>query len=605
MSPRRGAAAAQFLRHPARRGSRATAGSTGAPARLRRSTPLLRLLLPAVLLVAFLAAPTGASATPEEGIHNIKHVVMIMQENRSFDSYFGTFPGADGIPTGICVPDPAHGGCVKPYHDNEDQNTGGPHGSEATTTDIAGGAMNGFVASADQGLECTTTEPNCSGCKLHASCVDVMGYHDAREIPNYWTYAKDFALQDNMFESASSWSLPEHLYLVSAWSAVCKNGDEEGFSCVGSLSPDKPGNIIEGPIQRGVTTYGWTDITYLLAKHGVSWRYYVFEGREPDCESDESLTCAPVSQSPRTPGIWNPLADFTAVKQDKQLSNIQGLNSFYSAVHETSKCGLPNVSWIDPTIQVSEHPASSIKTGQAYVTTLVNSIMRSPCWGSTAIFLSWDDWGGFYDHVRPPVIDEQGYGLRVPGLVISPYAKSGYIDHQQLSHDAYLKFIEDDFLSSQRLNSKNDGRPDNRPDVREEAPGLGSITEEFNFSQAPRAPVLLSPHPPMGPPSTPPGGGPIAPTVLSGAATSRTERSATLNASVNPNGSAVTSCVFEYGTTEYSSRTSCIPATVSGSSMVSVSAPVSKLSPHTTYFFRVVATNAGGPGTNTGSFSTK
>jgi hypothetical protein len=99
--------------------------------------------------------------------------------------------------------------------------------------------------------------------------------------------------------------------------------------------------------------------------------------------------------------------------------------------------------------------------------------MEGPDWDSTAIFLSWDDWGGFYDHVVPPQIDDNGYGLRVPGLVISPYAKRGYIDHQVLSSDAYLKFIEDDFLGGARLDPKTDGRPDPRPDVRENQKLLG------------------------------------------------------------------------------------------------------------------------------------
>ena len=199
------------------------------------------------------------------------------------------------------------------------------------------------------------------------------------------------------------------------------------------------------------------------------------------------------------------MADFVDVKQDGQLEDIQSLKNFYSALHETSQCGLPNVSWITPNKEVSEHPPSLISTGQAYVTTLINAIMRSPCWDSTAIFLSWDDFGGFYDHVVPPQVDKLGYGVRVPGLVISPYAKAGYIDHQQLSHDAYLKFIEDDFLNGERLNPATDGRPDPRPDVREEAPGLGNLLSDFNFEQPPRPAVLLSPHPPPGPASEPPG----------------------------------------------------------------------------------------------------
>jgi phospholipase C len=115
--------------------------------------------------------------------------------------------------------------------------------------------------------------------------------------------------------------------------------------------------------------------------------------------------------------------------------------------------------------------------------------------------LSWDDWGGFYDHVVPPTVDVNGYGLRVPGLVISPYAKKGVIDHQTLSFDAYAKFIEDDFLGGQRLDPKTDGRPDPRPSVRENAPQLGSLVADFDFSQPPRPPSVLPVHPGPGPAS--------------------------------------------------------------------------------------------------------
>jgi phospholipase C len=117
--------------------------------------------------------------------------------------------------------------------------------------------------------------------------------------------------------------------------------------------------------------------------------------------------------------------------------------------------------------------------------------MQSPDWSSTAIFLSWDDWGGFYDHAVPPAVDQNGYGLRVPGLLISPYAKAGYIDHQTLSHDAYNKFIEDDFLGGQRLNPATDGRPDPRPGVRESNPTLGDLQNDFDLNQTPRGPYIL------------------------------------------------------------------------------------------------------------------
>jgi phospholipase C len=125
----------------------------------------------------------------------------------------------------------------------------------------------------------------------------------------------------------------------------------------------------------------------------------------------------------------------------------------------------------------------------------VNAVMTSPEWDSTAIFLAWDDWGGFYDHVVPPKVDQDGYGLRVPGIVISPYAKSGYVDHEILSFDAYDKFIEDDFLGGQRIDPRTDGRPDPRPDVRENAKILGDLVNDFDFNEAPRKPVVLPVHP--------------------------------------------------------------------------------------------------------------
>jgi hypothetical protein len=205
------------------------------------------------------------------------------------------------------------------------------------------------------------------------------------------------------------------------------------------------------------------------------------------------MSCAPVGQSAKTPGIWNPLPYFTTVQQDNQLGNIKSLSNFYADARSGT---LPAVSWIVPNANVSEHPPGLITAGQAYVTGLVNAIMRSPDWSSTAIFLTWDDWGGFYDHVKPPQVDEQGYGLRVPGIVISPYARQGFIDHQTLSFDAYTKFIEDDFLGGQRLDPQTDGRPDPRPDVRENNPLLGDLSKDFNFNQAPLTPEILALHPP-------------------------------------------------------------------------------------------------------------
>jgi phospholipase C len=249
--------------------------------------------------------------------------------------------------------------------------------------------------------------------------------------------------------------------------------------------------------------YSWTDLTYLLHKANVSWAYYVQNGIQPDCDDNPDQTaagCAPVAQGAKTPSIWNPLPSFADVKDDGQLGDIKNLSAFYTAAEQGT---LPSVSWIAPTQANSDHPPANLATGQAYVTNLINTIMRGPDWDSTAIFLAWDDWGGFYDHVVPPQVDQNGYGLRVPGLVISPYAKRGYIDHQTLSFDAYNKFIEDDFLGGARLNPATDGRPDPRPAVREDATILGNLLADFDFNQPPRPPVLLSTHPAPGPASTP------------------------------------------------------------------------------------------------------
>jgi len=445
--------------------------------------------------------PHGSYLVPV-GIHKIKHIIVIQQENRSFDSYFGSYPGAVGIPMAngvptVCSPDPASGRCIKPYVDHSDRNGGGPHNARSSVADVSAGKMNGFVAQAEKARR-GCLDPNDPAC-ANSRTPDVMGYHSGSDIPNYWAYARNFVLQDHMFEPSASWSLPSHLFLVSEWSAYCTRHNDP-MSCRNALQTHKNEKPPNAPTLGGTTShraggqpiYAWTDLTHLLYRQHVSWRYYVVSGSEPDCENPAALSCVAVPQSAGTPGIWNPLPWFDTVKADHQLGNIQSVSHFYAA----AKAGqLPAVTWIVPSGAVSEHPSAAVSAGQSYVTSLVNAAMRSPDWSSTAIFLSWDDWGGFYDHLAPPVVDQNGYGLRVPGIVISPYAKKGYIDHQTLSFDAYDKFIEDDFLGGQRLDPATDGRPDPRPTVRENVSILGNLVSDFNFKQAPRRPVLLPVHP--------------------------------------------------------------------------------------------------------------
>jgi len=437
-------------------------------------------------------APAAAPARPRD-LQKIKHVVFVVQENRSFDHYFGTFPGADGIPMRdgvptVCLPGAIDGGCQRPFHNIGDVNGGGPHDHRAAVGDVDGGAMDGFLRQAQvRPKRCPPADAGLPRCAVQTT-PDVLSWHDAREIPNYWAYAKDFVLQDRLFSSVASWSVPAHLAIVSGWSARCSVPGDSA-SCVSAL------NSPESPSREVVGQYAWTDITWLLFRANVSWRYYVLAGHQPDCTDGDEQSCAQPQQSASKPSGFNPLPLFSTVVADGQQGNVVPTSQFFTAAATGM---LPAVSWLVPNSTVSEHPPSSIAAGQAYVTDLVNAVMRGPQWKSTAIFVTWDEWGGFYDHVRPPWIDVNGYGPRVPGLLISPYARRGMIDHQTLSFDAYLKFVEDVFLHGQRIDPSNDGRYDPRPTVREDVPRLGDLSREFDFAHRPRRPLLLDPHPKPG-----------------------------------------------------------------------------------------------------------
>ncbi len=422
-------------------------------------------------IIPAFAALVGAqllllSAASASSIPQLQHVIIIMQENRSFDSYFGTYPGANGIPMknghpNDCNPDPVSHQCVYSYHDHSETTYGGPHDSLNVVRDINGGKMNGFVKSAWLGRSLNGHE--------------AMAYHDAREIPDYWAFAHDYVLQDAMFSSTTEWSLPAHLYMVSEWSAVCQLiGYPLSCQSADPYSLPQPGG------------YAWTDITWLLHRADVSWKYYVFLGQSPDVINpgqDDGVHGIYMPQSATIPSIWNPLPLFADVAEDHQLHNIVDGSGFYADARNGT---LPAVSWVVPDYRTSEHPNKSPAVGMKYVSGLVHAVMAGPDWNTTAIFVTWDDFGGLYDHVIPPTVDGYGYGLRVPALVISPWAKHGYIDHQLLSFDAYNKFIEDLFLGGQRLDPRTDGRLDSRPDVRENYSGLGNLLNDFNFPRTSR-----------------------------------------------------------------------------------------------------------------------
>ena len=271
---------------------------------------------------------------------------------------------------------------------------------------------------------------------------DIMGYHTASEIPTYWKYAKTFTLHDRMFAPTDSWTLPAHLYMVSAWSANCPDL-EDPMSC---YSDQKfPGGEYATPPAKLYTPkegeprpYVWAPITWLLYNHGIDWRYYV---------GTRHLHRAAVrgARGHRDRARAEPAARVPGDGGDRPARP----HPSEHGVHEGREGGEPAAGVVgDARHRPRRAPARLDRARTGLRGQVINSVMKGPedQWLHTAIFLTWDDWGGFYDHVKPPVVDENGWGLRVPSMVISPWAKRGFIDHQTLSYDAYLKLIEDRFL---------------------------------------------------------------------------------------------------------------------------------------------------------------
>lgn len=391
-------------------------------------------VLAAVLTMGAGSGSPGKGAVP--GPHApktpIHHFITLLQENHTFDSYFGTYPGADGIPSGVCVPvNPATGSqpCVRPFHIGNRSIVDLDHSSSSARMDIGHGQLNGFVRAQDIRT---------------GDGTQAMGYYDASDIPFYWNVADRYVLFDHFFSADLGGSFLNHVYWVAAG------------------APDS-----ESVPARGLTL---TTIFDRLQQAGVSWKFYV-QNFDP---SINYRTLPHLTNANRaSQAVWCPLLDIPRFLDDPALrSHIVGLSQYYSDLRHGT---LPAVSYIAPS-GASEHPPGSLATGQRFVRGLVNALMTSTAWDSSAFLEAYDDWGGWYDHVLPPWRDGHQDGFRVPALLISAYARRHFIDHTSLDFTSILKFTE-----------LNWGlRPITRLDA-----SAGSMMGAFDFRAPPRAASII------------------------------------------------------------------------------------------------------------------
>ena len=381
----------------------------------------------------------GPPPPPPSGLSKIKHVVFIIKENRSFDNYFGSFPGADGATTGTIST-----GQTIALGRTPDKT---PHDLGHTWNDahtaVDGGKMDRF--------------------DLVSMGSDLLPYTQMRQsdIPNYFAYAHQFALADKMFSSLEGPSFPNHLYTMAGQSGGSIgniNGVTNGaWGC--DSDDTATTTVIDG---SGNTTqqypcFDFQTIVDSFQSAGVSWKYYA-PGFGHDGYQWSALDAI---KHIRNGSLWN-----TNVIDEKQF------------VLDAQNGSLPSVSWVisGPT---SEHPPYSTCVGENWTVQQINAIMQGPDWDSTAIFLTWDDFGGFYDHVPPPGLDRYGLGPRVPLLIISPYAKQGFISHTQYEFSSFLKLVEDRF-SLKPLTARD--------------AAANNMTDSFDFTQTPQPPLVLTPR---------------------------------------------------------------------------------------------------------------
>jgi len=400
---------------------------------MRPLARVLPLALGAALMALTSSAPSAVAQEPT-ATTPIEHVIFLMQENHSFDNYFGTYPGADGFPDGTCMPiDPGTPGgeCVEPFHLGEKPALDLPHNADSFDAQFRGGLMDGFIAA--------TGVPG-------RDYFPTMGYYDDRDLPYYWNIADEFVLFDRMFESAAAGSVLNHMFWIAGAGGGEDTIPEEGY-------PEDLPTIFDR-----------------LSEAGVSWKFYI-QNYDPEINY-RTMSDAPPNRAAQV--VWSPILAMDRFIDDPEFSSrVVDLDQYFVDLAEGT---LPSVAYIVPSGS-SEHPPGSIQAGQAMVRNLINNLMRSEYWPTSAFMWSYDDWGGFYDHVAPPRVDDYGYGFRVPALLVSPYARRGFIDSTELDFTSILKFIEENWGLA----------PLATRDAR-----ANSIAGAFDFEAAPRPPVFLT-----------------------------------------------------------------------------------------------------------------
>jgi phospholipase C len=355
----------------------------------------------------------GAATTGAAGWSKLQHVVIIMMENHAYDSYFGLYclhtsalcpDDANGLPPGTCMPlDPNNtsAGCERPFNLTTATPHDMGHGWPASHAAYDSGRMDGFYA---------------------AEGNETMGHYNGSTIPVYWDMAEEFGLGDNAFSSTLSYSLPNHWYLIAG--AAPAQASKE----LDQLTTMKQKHTYLNESNATPTIEQELDV-----HPNVSWAYYDW----PLVSYSKAINLGAGPGSAYA--LWNPLAAKHQSYVGFNPGNFQPRTQIFTDLNNDA---LPNISWVIPDYTFSDHPPDSVDLGQNFTASVVNAIEASPEWSSTAIFLTWDDYGGFYDHVPPPQIDANGDGFRAPWLVISPWTSAGLVVHTQLRFESLLHLVE-------------------------------------------------------------------------------------------------------------------------------------------------------------------